>query len=263
MKTIARLLCFAVAASFLAGCLESDQQTVVMPDGSGKIVWTIGVQMKEGDKEEPLKQDKVSEMEQAAEGIVAWAEPKVTKENGWYKVTLVAYFDDISKVKLFQDKGGEKKEMLSFVYVKNGDGGTLTLKDATLDDAAKDQEEKKEEEPQSEEAKKFAEEMKKQMKEMLKGMKISSGVKVPGSVTASEKFTKTEGRVASVVLDEKLLLDAMDEKPEAKKAIKEMAGEHKVTWTKNETTAEEVEGFKKEMAAAKAAWEKKKAAEGK
>lgn len=259
MNTFARLLCLA-AASFLAGCLESDQQTVVMPDGSGKIVWTVGAKMKEGDPDSGLKMDSIDEMENSSEGIIAWGEPKEVKENGWHKVTMTAYFEDISKVKLFDKKGGEKKVMLSFEYTKNGDGGTLVVKDAMMDEMAKEQAEKgPKEEPKDPEAKKFAEEMKEKMKQEMKGFKLSSGVKVPGAITASEKYTKTDGRVAAVVLDEKLLLDVMDEKEEAKKTVAGMAGDHKVTWTKNEVGADEVEAFKKEMAAAKAYWEKKKA----
>lgn len=263
MKSLARMLCLAAVASFLAGCLESDQQTTVMPDGSGKIVWTVGAKIKEGEKDSGLKMNSIKEMEESAEGIVAWGEPKEVTENGWHKITITAYFEDITKVKLLDKKGGETKDMLSFVYTKNGDGGTLVVKDSMMDDAVKDQANKgANEEPKTEEAKKFEEEMKAKMKEEMKGFRLSSGVKVPGAITASEKFSKTEGRVAALVLDEKLLLDAMDEKPEAKKAIEGMAGEHKVTWTKNETPADEVEAFKKELAAAKAAWEKKKAAEG-
>ncbi|MCE9582916.1 MAG: hypothetical protein K8T20_10510 [Planctomycetes bacterium] len=261
MKTLFRLAALAFAVTLFAGCLESDQQTVLYGDGSGKIVWSLSVKLKGDEKEEPMKPEKLAEMENSADGIVAWAEPKIVKENGSYRVTLVAYFDDISKVKLYEDKGGEKKEMLSFEFAKNGDGGTLTVKDSLTADAAKKAEEKKDP-PKTDEEKQMAEGMKKMMAEMVAGLRLAISVKAPGTVTA-EKFSKVEGRVASLVIDDKLILDSMDEKPEAQKALEGMAGDRKVTWTKNEVPTDEMEAFKKELAAAKAAWAKKKEQQGK
>jgi hypothetical protein len=261
MKTLFRLFALVAAVTMFAGCLESDQQTVLYADGSGKIVWNIAIKMKGDETEEPLKKDKLSSMENSAEGIVAWAEPKIVKADGWYRFTLVAYFDDISKVKLYDSGKAEKKEALSFVFEKKGEGGTLTVKDSMTEDAVQKAGEKQDK-PKTDEEKQMAEQMKKMMQEMIKGLKISVSVKAPGAVTA-EKFPKTEGRLASLVIDEKLLLDSMDEKPEAKKAMESMSGERKVTWTKNEVPADEADAFKKELEAAKAAWAKLKDQDGK
>lgn len=254
MKSLVRLLAVAVAAFLFAGCLESDQQTVLMPDGSGKIVWTFGVEMKE-DNQEPLQKDKLEAMQKASEGIVAWSEPKVEKKDGWYRCTLTAYFEDISKVKLI-DPQKPDEPALAFVLVKKGDGGTLTVKDQLTSDMTKKEAEQRK--PETDEEKQQAEDMKAQMKKMMKGLKVGIGVKLPGKVTASEHFMKTDGRAASMTIDDKLMGDVMDEKEEAKKTMEGLQGERTATWEKNETTQEEIDAFKKELAAAKAEWEKKK-----
>lgn len=114
-------LALLVLSLALTGCFESDQKTVLFADGSGKHVWTVGGPL---DKHFDDPKGIVKFMD-TTKGIVAWAEPKIVKENDWVKVTMVAYFEDINAVKF----GSFQGEVLSWEYVKDGDGGTLTMVD--------------------------------------------------------------------------------------------------------------------------------------
>ncbi|NUN48738.1 MAG: hypothetical protein HUU15_07925 [Candidatus Brocadiae bacterium] len=253
MKPLVRLLAL-LTLPFAAGCFETDQKTTLYPDGSGKLVWTIGIKVDKGD-EDPVKEEKIDEMAENTEGIVAWAEPRIAQEDGWVKVTLVAYFEDINAVK-FRKEGSEDELMLSYKYVRNGDGGTLAVNDAMSKDM-KPRDDKKDE-PQDPEAKKFAEEMAKQMREAMKGMRLAVSVKVPGAVTEAGGWNGRDGRTASLVIDDKMIFEAEDD-PEAKKKLEALGGSLTVTWAKNEVPAAELAEFRNELAAAKAAWEKRKA----
>ncbi len=273
----------AVIALFwgLSGCLQFEEATVLMPDGSGKLMLIIGLAKDKategmGDLETPDPED----LEKDMEGIVAWAEVKKEEKGDMVWVTLAGYFDDINKVKWWEKKqpgGGEeegggggmeppmpkaaeRKLMLGFEHKK---GSTeLVVTNGMRDELAKTA---KEPEGESDEAKKMAEEM---IKKMLEGFKFTLSVTVPGDVKPAKGF-ETSGRKASLVIDEKLILDAMAGKEEAKKKMEAMPAKATLAWEKTTVSDADVAAFQKELAAVKEKWKtmrgewKKKAAEKK
>lgn len=237
----------------MSGCIQYREEMIVLPDGSGKMVFHMGFNL---DVLEKLKEmgmdpgDTEEEMEfneedvDNFEGIVALTKPKTEKKGNWQSWSVTAYFDDINKVKMFEkdDETSEKKLQLAFTFKKDGDGHALEIDDRLM--------ENEDMEDMDEDAGAEAMEM---FKEYTKGFEISRNVKMPGPVTKADGYAKKEGRTASNRFDESSLKD-MNEFVKSLKSV-----QRKVVCGKSEMTDEDIAAFKKELADAKEAWPKIKA----
>ena len=262
MKTSILILMLAVAAA-LPGCFKLKQDITVMPDGSGKMTMTIAFNKKQLDdafKDMPMaKQEDTADPTDIdtsmIEGIVAFGKPKEwTTEDGWKYVTVSGYFEDINKVKVFQEEevpGTERAVRTSYKFEKTEGGFTLECVEKLNP---------------NEEKMAQAEQMPPEMAEMvmptleaaMKGMSLEYGFKMPGEVTKAEDCTKKEGRTASSVLAAKDMKSMTDYK-------KLGQNKHfKLTCGKSAVTDEEEAAFRAEMKEAVAEWkemQKKAAAE--
>lgn len=280
MKPFARVLGLMLlgAITSLPGCIQAEEAATLMPDGSGKLTLRFGLKksMLEmmtqlgkagGDQKEtdPFEQFKdTSKLKTNGEGIIAWGEPKKEEDADWVRISIAGYFEDINKVKMYGESnaGGAGQKKLSFgaKYEKAGDGGKLTMSSELTDDFRKmgagpggangaGGEE-------------LAKAMIEAMKPMLEGLKISVSVIVPGPVDESGGFLEKKDRTATFSIEGKTMLDAMTDPkgPAAKKLEAFGTASDKgtaVTWSKTTAGADEIAAFKKEMAAAKASWEKR------
>jgi hypothetical protein len=245
----------AAMALALAGCFQVEQKTTLMPDGSGKLEFTIGIKAEQGPFGGPGDEDPFEnvgdpdEIEKNVKGIVAWTQPVVEEKDGWKRMRITGYFEDINKVRFLdeeQDEEGAPNVQLAFELK----GSTLIVKDKITEEMFKpigggvDGEDE------------FAKQMREMMKGMFKGMKLSVAVAVPGKIAEAKGFTSTAGRDARLDVGEELLLGAMDGKEEAKKKIESLRVQRQVRWEGVEVGAAAVAEFKKELASAKANWPK-------
>jgi hypothetical protein len=248
-----RLAALLPVAAFLvlaSGCIRFQEELVVMPDGSGKVVFTLGFnleimdkfkEMMGGDKEMEEKTTFSAEDMENAEGIVAFTRPVMAKKDGWRTVTFTGYFEDINKVKIW-DKDGEKKTLkASFSFRKEGEGHVLEIDDRFM--ASDDN--KFEEVPDEGKDQAWA-----MIKEFLKGFEMSRGVRMPGPVTSVEGFASKEGRSAA----NKITADSLKNLEDVGKMMK--VAKRKVACGKSDLSDADVAAFKKELEAAKAAWPK-------
>ena len=257
-----------VFAGGMGGCMQMEHVTTLYPDGSGKLVMTIGrqksmISIMEQLGGAPVEAVDVFEditdpvkLDANARGIVAWSKPKKEEDGDWIRWTTTGYFQDISKVKLYVTMGalGQPKErMLAFSgkMERMEDGHTLIVKNDVglvlkqLFESA-----------EAERAKTLLA----QAKLLFDGMKIRMGVTVPGKVTKAKGFMESKGRTASV----NVTLDTITElvnKPgsDVAKKIRAFAeaGEGRVSWTGNDVDEAEITAFKAELEAAKKAWKKR------
>jgi hypothetical protein len=246
-------LAAALAAFFpTAGCLRYQEELVVLPDGSGKMVLSVGFNLEILEKFKEMGMDPSEQEEEMGidledleefEGIVAMTRPKSEKKDTWKTWTFTAYFEDLNKVRLTEKRADEtKRTKVSFAFRKEGDGYALEI-----DDRFAQNEQLKSMEDMPEEGAEAAWEMAKQF---LKGFEMTRAIRMPGPVTSSEGFAKKEGRVASNRIDESSLKGMED----MKKAMK--TEKRKLACGPNEMSEGDVSAFKKELEQAKAEWPK-------
>jgi hypothetical protein len=279
MKPIVRLLGFLAVASFTAlpGCVQFEQTTLLMPDGSGKLVMKVGFKKsmlemikqfggQDGQKvPDPFEQvTDPTKLKDNGEGFAAWGEPKKEEDGDWLRMTVIGYFEDINKVKLYneQDQGGEKKKTLSFAakYERKGEGGRLTMSNEMGDEFKKMSKDLPGADGNGNEE--LAKAMLEAMKPMLEGMKVTIAMTVPGPIESAGGLPEMKDRTASFSIDGNMMIALIKDPkgPEAKKmeALGEAAKKGEaITWSKTTVSPDDVAAFQKEMAQAKESWAKR------
>lgn len=271
---VAGLLVLAVA--FPAGCVQGEQNFTLFPDGSGKLVMKIGVrkqvvQMMEemakslGGKtpggrpiENPFNAfHDPQQLARDSEGVVAWVPGPLREDGEWLRTQVVGYFEDINKVRLYSAKpgpGGGRKLSFSAKMTTTPDGGSIALGHSVSGEI--EELKTRMAADGSPEATKATLEL---LKPLLKDLDVRISLTVPGAVTASKGFLKTEGRTLSVGLNGDLMIDlATNPQGEAARRLDAIVrgGESTVSWSGSDTTAEALALFREEMNAAKAGWAK-------
>lgn len=242
-KQTVRVLCVLSTALLVVGCIKIKQVVLVMPDGSGRMDITFGVnqammQGQEGAKD-PTEID-IDQLDKESNGFVAFTKPKRTVANGWATVSLSAYFDDINAVKMDDNDGEEAKK--SFVFAKSGDGYRLMIQQSMASDMTDNMN------PDDVPA-----EQQSMMAAAMAGFELTESYTMPGKIKVANGYPQIKGRTAWVHIQDS---DAMD--AEKIKKLKP-SGDRKVTCGPSEIDDEQVEAFKDELAAAKKQWEKIKA----
>jgi len=278
MRPLARLFSLFALASLTAlpGCIQFEQTTMLMPDGSGKLVMKIGFKKsmlamieafgkQEGAPKQPDPFEQLtdpSKLQANGEGFVAWNEPKKEEDGDWVRMTVIGYFEDINKVKMYneQDQGGEKKRTLSFSakYEKKGEGGRLMMSNEMGDEFKKMGKDL----PGGDGNEDFAKAMLEAMKPMLDGMKVTMAMTVPGPIETSGGLPDKKDRTASFSIDGNMMIAIIKDPkgPEVKKLEALGAAAEKgeaITWSRTTVTDDDVASFKKEMSAAKESWAKR------
>lgn len=253
-RRVLRIAALLPAAAFLvlaSGCIRFQEELVVMPDGSGKMVVILGINLSILDKIKEMGGDSgefeekfgfsAEDMENA-EGIVAFTKPVMEKKDGWRTVTFTGYFEDINKVKIYKKDGDTRTLKASFAFRKEGEGHVLEIDDRVMAD---EDSEKMDQVPEESKAQAWA-----GMKDFMKGFEVSRGVRMPGPVTSIEGFASKESRSAL----NKITLETIKGLDDIAKMSK--AAKRKVVCGKSDLSEADVAAFKKELEAAKAAWPK-------
>jgi len=234
------LLLLATALTLLvSGCVKVKQAVSVMPDGSGKMVLTLGANQEMQQPGQPdMSEVDLLEMNDESSGFVAFTKPKVTEEAGWKYVSFTAYFDDINKVRLGKEDG-EGQPPAKYAFDKDGEGFKLIVTNAMTAQMGKGIAEQ----PDPDQQQLLMAQM------ALAGLRIEETYELPGKVAEAPAGGTSEGRVASVVMTDADIFN--------KEKGKVFAGgdPRTITTAANEVTEEAAAAWKAELTAAKAEWE--------
>ncbi len=252
----------------LAGCLQAEQEAVLMPDGSGKVTITMAFrQMGEGGgammpgmprarQGDPMKEfTDPLRLEEDAQGICAWVTEGPKEEDGWTRASVTGYFEDINKVKIYSRNAQTGKRDVSFVAVceKVGDSSALILSNSLGAAIKQGQQNRQNQDPEV--AKRFVE----MLKPMMGDMKVSLSFEVPGEVQEASEFMKKRGRKAVFDLNADAIFAPVLEPdgPDAKR-MKQFteAEDATIVWSGNKVSDEDLAKFKKELERAKEEWAK-------
>jgi hypothetical protein len=244
-----RLALAAVLVPFF-GCRKIGQDLVIMPDGSGKLSFTVSFKSEGNEPADPMDMlGDPDDFSKNVQGIVAVTKPEIATEGGWSKVKFTMYFEDINQVK-FSENGKEKQ---TFSFKKDGDGYVFEIR-GNLAGGAGD--EAKKEEPSDPELQKKIEEM---LREMMQEFEFRQSVRLPGRIKSIEGFQKSEGSSASYQVAWKDMEKPEDRKKlEALKTFRAVCGPSEVTKAEQDAFKAELEKAKKEWAAWKEEWKKRK-----
>jgi hypothetical protein len=211
-KLLPALLAFAAA-----GCLDSNHEYVLNPDGSGKVavklVFTPFKIDVGGEKtpEEQLKESVRNEIERA-EGVDAWKDVSYRLlADGKSEFAGTAYFKDLSKLKLHNQGFSGLLEDLTVVRDAAG-ATTLEIKPGKKGEDAPAPAELTEEELKAkmkEERTKF-QQMKPLLAGMLADLKARKAFRLPGKVTASSNFKREGESAVAVAIEGAALLRALE-----------------------------------------------------
>ena len=125
----ATLGCLLAATLALGDCVKFRQVITVLPDGSGKIEFRMGLSeqvlaLAQQDGDDPFEEMNPETLAEAARGIVAFSEPVIEEAGGYTYTTFNAYFEDINDVELVQMGDGEPAE---YVFQRDGDEASLVV----------------------------------------------------------------------------------------------------------------------------------------
>lgn len=234
-----------VAAMMCTGCIKFHAKMTVMPDGSGKIEHTMGVnsalfaQLGQGGAS-PLDDFTLGDAADSMEGIVAFTKPVEKKANGWEYRTFTAYFDDVNKVKFDKDE----EDGPEYKLTTEGGKHTLTVTNAPISKMAGDmggQIGQGGDDPAQQA----------QMKMMFTGFEVLEQYTMPAKITAGEGL-KTDGRSGEAKLTSDIMFD------KEKMAALGKITKRTIVAEGDAVDAAAVAAFKAELAKAKAEWEKMK-----
>ncbi|MFI4859658.1 MAG: hypothetical protein ACIAXF_03135 [Phycisphaerales bacterium JB063] len=237
MRTLTTVL-LALGVLLAGGCVKMKQIVTVMPDGSGKLEFTMGVsQMLVAQAgENPLDQFTLEEMagDEMPQGIVAMTAPQKWEEGGFEYVTFTMYFDDINEV---AGPEGETEEMFAnYTFTNDGDGCTLTVNGGMALELSANYEKPGADELQM-------------MQQMMNGFEIVERYVLPGEAEDIEGVEMIDN-TADITID-------LDTLVEGDGPIAALQGKDSMVLTVGENTIDDatVEAFAAELAQAIVEWE--------
>ncbi|HVE43088.1 MAG TPA: tetratricopeptide repeat protein [Planctomycetota bacterium] len=256
----------AVLLLALGGCLQTDYETTLYPDGSGKMTIRIAIRqpglrrLRESRRPGDLPPEvnailqqiqKPERIKEYFSGVVGWKPIKVEEDADWLRATYTVYFDDINQLQLQGDRAltGEKQLVFSWKLIQTPDGERTLYQITGLKGlpAFKIQPGDQAE----------AREMAKTMEPIFEDLRISLRVNVPGTIKDSKGVLEVDGRSASWRLDGALFRGALRnlEGSEMKRFRDIMdVPESRISWTGSDVTPAQLEAWKSELAAATNEW---------
>jgi hypothetical protein len=257
----------AVLLLALGGCLQTDYETTLYPDGSGKMLIRLAMRQtgirrlretrRPGDLPPEVRAvlqqiQKPERIKEYFSGVVGWKPIKVEEDADWLRATYTVYFDDINQLQLHNDGSlaeGGRQPVFSWKLIQAPDGGRTLYQITGLKGlpAFKIQPGDQAE----------AREMAKKMEPVLEELRVSLRINVPGMIKDSKGVLEVDGRSASWKMDGALFRGALSnlEGSEMKRFRDIMdVPESRISWTGSDVTPTQLEAWKAELAAAKNEW---------
>jgi len=213
---------FLIALIALAGCIDEKEELTINPDGSGKLFYSVNLKpmdlsalMGTQSATAPTVniKDNLKKLLENSQGIDTWKDVSYkTLEDGRAHVEATGYFSDINKVIL--DKAVENAKKPEIKFTKTGDKiivefindtGKATDANATapaLTDEQIDEQVKM--------IKMSYQQGKIMTQGFMKDMKFERIIHLPGEVTETSNFTKTDGNTVQIAFDGEKVMNAMD-----------------------------------------------------
>jgi hypothetical protein len=215
------VLCAALAAVAVVGCLEAKEEYTVNPDGSGKVVVeavvpAVAAPAAPGEKADPDLAAKLTarDMLDQSVGIDAWSDVTFGRtDDGRVRFKGAAYFKDLSKVRLYL--AGLPPRVLSAGLAKDEKGAlALTIEGPQERRGAKAPPAPKV--PDAEVAQRVAaqrdayRQRRPMMEKSLANFKIEMTFRLPGTVAEATNLQKDAGGVR-LVLEGPKMIQALDQ----------------------------------------------------
>lgn len=190
MRTVS-LTALALCVVMMTGCLKMKQVVTVMPDGSGKVEFTMGVSdtMIQQSGENPIDEFTLENMmeEGMPNGLVAMTEPEKWEDDGYEYVRFSMYFDDINE---FTGPNGEEEMFADYEFTNDGGACTLTVRGGLIQSMLAEYEVPGPEELQMIQA----------QRAQVEGFEIVEEYYLPGEAEAVEGFEMIDN-MAGVTID--------------------------------------------------------------
>jgi len=232
-KTLHRMFpLFALV--IVAGCLQTERNFTMNPDGSGKVTvestmsggeMMLGMEEPDKNKSRQAMLNKVAQIVGSSEGIDVWKDV-VYRDLGEGKIYFkgTAYFPDFNTVR-FQgisnlnfhlgiDAGGMKVTVVD----ESNDGGNQSADSAVMEDLSDAEVERRADSIQQE----FKMSMS-MLRLALDDLKETISFRLPGSVTTSDVFARTKGGNYQIVFSGKRLMEVMDSLAQQRELFVRMA----------------------------------------
>lgn len=256
-----RPLVTAASLVALTGCMKTDVQIVLMPDGAGKMVvdFDLNPNRLPFFVDDPLGNLTSPRFLQGSmvPGTYAWAPPERHRTEDRDRLVLTAYFKDINAFWFYKSAAGEIDTALAFGYDPKRDPRTLHLRPNL---------ERELDEPLPLPSLRSAgvsidltpgvvSGLMPLLRPVLADMEIFLRVVVPGTVQQASGFTRLEGRTATIHVDRDRFVQVLTERAGVVLDEQALRGEDPaIRWTGSVVDGEAQAAFRAEMKAARAWW---------
>jgi len=283
MSRTALIALLMIAAVSLTGCVKDKKVITLMPDGSGKVEFTLGFNAKlieetlggmmpQGGEGGGMMGDEnptnieLSDLKENFAGFVAFTDRKITEgADGWKYVSFTGYFENINDIRIFDEGDDDDSEDYTEEEPDEMGMGEEPAPAKERESRARFVFKKtetgyilevvttlKDKDDDMGGPEESTPEMEKMifgmMAAMLKDMEISMAFGMPGAVSAAEGMT-VDGRTATYKVSGANFSSVADLKKLAEQK------EFKITCGESEITAEQIGAFKLEMAEATMKWD--------
>jgi len=250
------LLCLG----FLPGCLQADLHCVLMPDGSGKLEFEVGVHQRSLPffLKDPLKglDDPITMRRNTTTGLVAWGEPRIREEDGWKHVQLRAFFEDVNYLRFYHTRKDGPARLIAFHYQPPAPERVVDLPvdlepELTSPIPLTKLAEGRNVQIDPDLALKFLP----ALRPLLGSVRMDFRLTAPGPLTRASGFGAIDGRQARYSGDRDAFLQSLQARAGALvDADSLLVDAPEIRWTEDTIPEEEVEAFRAEFAAARAWW---------
>jgi hypothetical protein len=245
----------------LSGCMQTDVQVVLMPDGAGKMVveFDLDPHRLPFFVKDPLSNLQTPQFLRGSmvPGTFAWAEPERIQTADRDRLILAAYFKDINAFWFYKAQGGEIDTALAFGFDPRHDPHTLHLRPYL---------EKELQEPLPLPSLRSAgvsidltpgvlAGLMPLLKPMLANMSIHLRITVPGTVDRASGFRRIEKRTAAIDVDREAFIEILTDRVGV--VVDEPAlgvQDPTIHWNGNVYTGEDQEAFREAMKTARKWW---------
>lgn len=244
----------------LPGCLQADLHCVVMPDGSGKLEFEVGVHQASLPffLKDPLRglDDPVTMRRNTTVGLVAWGEPRVHEDDGWKHVQLRAYFEDVNNLRFYHTREEGPARLVGFGYQPWKPEKVVHMEldlepELTAPIPLKRLSEGRNVQINPDLALKFLP----ALRPLLGNVRMVFRLTAPGPLTRASGFGKIDGRTARYEGDRDAFLLSLQERAGALVDADSLLVEHpQIRWTEDTVPDAEVEAFQAEFATAREWW---------
>jgi len=245
---------------FLPGCLQADLHCVLMPSGAGKLELEVAVHQASLPffMDDPLRDlDHPQTMRRnSTPGLVAWGEPSVVEEDGWKRVTLRAFFEDVNDLRFYHTREEGPARLLAFRYLPPAGERVVRMHvdmepELTSPIPLRRLAEGRDVHIDPDLALRFLPVLRPVLGDVRMGLRLTA----PGPLVRASGFGEIDGRTAAYVTGRDAFLASLQERAGALvEADSLLVDAPEIRWSEDTVDSEEIAAFRAEFAAARRWW---------